>query len=64
VHLMHGCWVAFIKDGVPKCPGAPEWPVYRSADDRVMRLTDAPALVPNPAAGPLAVMASKLTNGK
>jgi para-nitrobenzyl esterase len=63
-NLLHGCWVAFIKDGMPKCPGAPDWPVYRSTDDRVMRLTDAPGLVPNPAAAPLAVMASKITNGK
>jgi para-nitrobenzyl esterase len=62
--LMHGCWVSFIKDGLPKCPGAPDWPAYRSAEDKVMRLTDAPALVANPAAAPLAVMASKLTNGK
>ncbi len=64
VTLMHACWVAFIMDGVPRCSGAPDWPAYHSADDRLMRLTDVPALVPNPAAAPLAVMAPKLlTNG-
>ena len=60
VNLMHSCWVAFIKEGIPRCSSAPDWPAYRSADDRLMRLTDVPALVPNPAAAPLALMASKL----
>lgn len=59
VTLMHGCWVAFIKTGVPTCSGL-DWAAYRSTDDRLMRLTDVPALVPNPAAAPLAVMAAKL----
>jgi para-nitrobenzyl esterase len=65
VNLIHTCWVNFIKEAVPKCPGMPDWPAYRSTDDHLMRVTDAPALVPNPAAAPLALLASKLpTNGK
>jgi para-nitrobenzyl esterase len=27
---VHGCWVAFVKSGVPTCPSAPAWPAYSS----------------------------------
>jgi len=33
---MHACWVAFAKTGRPSCPGAPAWPAYEPADDRLM----------------------------
>ena len=58
-----GC-VRYHGRGSEDVSGAPDWPAYHGADDRLMRLTDVPAFVPNPAAAPLAVMASKLlTNG-
>jgi para-nitrobenzyl esterase len=33
---MHSCWVAFAKTGVPTCSGAPKWPTYTPASDRLM----------------------------
>jgi para-nitrobenzyl esterase len=33
---MHSCWVAFAKTGVPTCAGAPAWPAYSTAGDRLM----------------------------
>ena len=33
--LMHACWVAFAKTGVPKC-GAAAWPSYAPASDQLM----------------------------
>ena len=65
VTLMHGCWISFIRSGVPECPGGPAWPAYHAADDRLMQLGGAPALVPNPAAAAIVVLASTLQpNGK
>ncbi|HXQ09606.1 MAG TPA: carboxylesterase/lipase family protein [Caulobacteraceae bacterium] len=34
--LMHSCWVAFAKAGVPTCSGAPAWPAYTPARDQLM----------------------------
>ena len=34
--VVHGCWVAFAKTGIPTCPGGVEWPRYNGADDTVM----------------------------
>ena len=34
--VMHSCWVAFAKTGVPTCSGAPAWPAYTPAGDRLM----------------------------
>ncbi len=34
--LMHSCWVAFAKTGVPTCSGAPAWPEYTPASDKLM----------------------------
>ena len=34
--VVHGCWVAFAKTGVPTCPGGVDWPRYNGADDTVM----------------------------
>ncbi|HEX4199712.1 MAG TPA: carboxylesterase family protein [Caulobacteraceae bacterium] len=34
--VMHSCWVAFAKTGVPACSGAPAWPAYTPASDRLM----------------------------
>ena len=43
----------------------PDWPVYHRSEDRLMRLTDTPALVVNPASAALALLATKLpTNGR
>jgi para-nitrobenzyl esterase len=33
--LMHACWVAFAKTGVPKC-GGQAWPAYAPASDELM----------------------------
>ncbi len=49
----HGCWTAFIKTGVPACPGAPAWPVYKAADDRLMRFGAAPEVMVNPSSSAL-----------
>jgi para-nitrobenzyl esterase len=37
--LMHACWVAFAKAGVPKC-GDEAWPAYDPASDRLMEFGD------------------------
>ncbi|HXQ46099.1 MAG TPA: carboxylesterase family protein, partial [Caulobacteraceae bacterium] len=34
--VMHSCWVAFAKTGVPTCSGAPAWPAYTPARDQLM----------------------------
>jgi para-nitrobenzyl esterase len=34
--VMHSCWVAFAKTGVPTCAGAPAWPAYTPAGDQLM----------------------------
>lgn len=34
-NLMHGCWVAFAKTGVPAC-GGEAWPAYTSKADKLM----------------------------
>jgi para-nitrobenzyl esterase len=34
--IMHSCWVAFAKTGVPTCTGAPAWPGYTAGSDRLM----------------------------
>jgi para-nitrobenzyl esterase len=34
--VMHSCWVAFAKTGVPTCSGAPAWPAYTPAGDQLM----------------------------
>jgi para-nitrobenzyl esterase len=34
---VHGCWVAFVKTGVPACPGGPAWPAYTAAGDQLLR---------------------------
>jgi para-nitrobenzyl esterase len=34
--LVHACWVAFAKTGKPACAGAPAWPTYDAATDRLM----------------------------
>jgi para-nitrobenzyl esterase len=33
---VHGCWVAFVKTGVPTCPQAPTWPAYAPGADQLM----------------------------
>jgi para-nitrobenzyl esterase len=34
--LVHSCWVAFARTGVPKCDGAAPWPLYRADSDTLM----------------------------
>ena len=34
--MVHSCWVAFAKAGVPNCAGAPAWPAYTQATDQLM----------------------------
>jgi len=34
--IMHSCWVAFAKTGVPTCTGAHVWPAYKAGSDRLM----------------------------
>jgi para-nitrobenzyl esterase len=33
-------WISFISGGAPDTPGAPKWPVYRTADPKLMMLGD------------------------
>ncbi|HEY5070483.1 MAG TPA: carboxylesterase family protein [Caulobacteraceae bacterium] len=42
--IVHACWVAFAKSGVPACPPAPAWPRYTPASDRLMEFDSAPAV--------------------
>ncbi len=34
--IVHSCWVAFARTGKPTCTGAPAWPPYDRASDRLM----------------------------
>ena len=34
--LMHSCWVAFAKTGVPTCASGPAWPAYDPKTDELM----------------------------
>lgn len=34
--LMHSCWVAFAKQGEPKCASGAAWPAYKPAADQLM----------------------------
>jgi para-nitrobenzyl esterase len=34
--VMHSCWVAFAKTGVPTCSNAPAWPAYTPARDQLI----------------------------
>lgn len=43
-NLVHSCWVSFARTGRPACDGAPEWPRYARATDRVMELNAMPAV--------------------
>jgi para-nitrobenzyl esterase len=43
--IMHACWVSFIKEGAPSCPGAGEWPAYNREADTLMKLDLTPAPV-------------------
>lgn len=45
-HLLHGCWVAFARTGVPACPGAPPWPAYDPVTAALMRFADQPTVEP------------------
>jgi para-nitrobenzyl esterase len=45
--LVHSCWVTFAKTGKPQCEGAPDWPRYTRADDRLMELGLKPQVLQN-----------------
>jgi para-nitrobenzyl esterase len=45
--LVHSCWVTFAKAGKPQCEGAPDWPRYSRADDRLMELGLKPQVLKN-----------------
>jgi para-nitrobenzyl esterase len=36
--LVHSCWVAFARSGVPICQGAPAWPAYTVERDELLDL--------------------------
>ena len=42
--VMHGCWVAFARTGIPRCEGAPPWPRYTARGDRLMEFGAAPVV--------------------
>ncbi|MDB5479182.1 MAG: carboxylesterase [Caulobacteraceae bacterium] len=42
--VVHGCWVAFAKSGLPVCPGAPAWPPYTGSYDTLMQFDLNPTL--------------------
>jgi para-nitrobenzyl esterase len=42
--VVHSCWVAFAKTGVPTCAGAPAWPAYTTANDELMDFEATPAV--------------------
>jgi para-nitrobenzyl esterase len=45
--MVHSCWVTFAKTGKPECEGAPDWPRYTRADDRLMELGLKPQVLKN-----------------
>ncbi len=40
--LVHSCWVAFARTGVPKCDGAAPWPLYLADSDTLMEFDVTP----------------------
>jgi len=36
--LMHSCWIAFARTGIPACTGGPAWPAYTPDRDELMEL--------------------------
>lgn len=44
-HIMHQCWLSFVKTGVPRCPGAPDWPAYERESDQLMELNLKPKVL-------------------
>ena len=42
--LVHSCWVAFARTGVPACQGAPAWPAYTTHGDELLDLGQTPAV--------------------
>jgi len=42
--IIHGCWVAFARTGLPACPGAPQWPPYTGRYDTLMQFDVNPTL--------------------
>ena len=34
--IMRQCWIAFARDGIPRCDGVPEWPRYHRDHDQLM----------------------------
>jgi para-nitrobenzyl esterase len=42
--LVHSCWVAFARTGVPACQGAPPWPAYTTHGDELLDLGQTPAV--------------------
>jgi para-nitrobenzyl esterase len=42
--LVHSCWVAFARTGVPACQGAPAWPAYTADRDELLELGLVPAV--------------------
>jgi para-nitrobenzyl esterase len=39
--IVHACWVAFAKTGVPTCPTPQPWPAYTPKRDQLMEFGDA-----------------------
>ncbi len=56
---LHGCWVAFIKTGVPACPAAPAWPAYKASDDKLMLFNAKAEVVANPSAKTIDLIVAK-----
>jgi para-nitrobenzyl esterase len=42
--VVHSCWVAFAKTGVPTCSGAPAWPAFTKASDTLIDFDTATTL--------------------
>ena len=48
VEAVHGAWVEFVRTGVPRHPGLPEWPVYDLDRRATMRLDTGSRVVDDP----------------
>jgi para-nitrobenzyl esterase len=42
--LVHSCWAAFARTGVPACQGAPAWPAYAAERDELLDLGQVPTV--------------------
>ncbi len=45
--FVHSCWIAFAKQGAPRCAGGQAWPKYDPASDELLDFAETPVVRPH-----------------